>query len=120
MLEIKYSKQAVKLLKKQDMPTRNRIVSTINPFEDGFIKECDLMTAVKERIIGTVSLMNDKEAENLWLLIQNHYVISPKTWNDIESVEPDEIDLRMLHEIENDPECREFVSSADAMKELEL
>ena len=72
------------------------------------------MTAVKERIIGAVSLMNDKEAENLWLLIQNHYVISPKTWNDIESVEPDEIDLRMLHEIENDPECREFVSSADA------
>ena len=78
------------------------------------------MTAIKERIIGALSLMNDEEAENLWLLIQNRYVISPKSWDNIESVEPDETDLHMLHEIENDPECHEFISSADAMKELGL
>lgn len=78
------------------------------------------MTAIKERIIGAVSLMDDKEAENLWILIQNHYVISPKSWDNIESIEPDETDLRMLREIENDPECHEFVSSSEAMKELGL
>lgn len=78
------------------------------------------MTAIKERIIGAVSLMSDKEAENFWTLIQEHYVISPKTWDNIDTAEPDDIDLQLLREIENDPECHEFVSSADAMKELGL
>ncbi|MBQ4470146.1 MAG: hypothetical protein IJR35_01465 [Synergistaceae bacterium] len=31
-------------------------------------------------------------------------------------VHPDEIDLQMLKEIEEDPECREFVSSEEVMK----
>ena len=38
----------------------------------------------------------------------------------IETVEPNETGLRMLHEIENDRRCYEFVSTADAMKELSL
>lgn len=78
------------------------------------------MTATKERIIGAVSLMNDKEAELFWKLIQNRYVISPKSWDNIDSIEPDEFDLAMLREIENNPECHEFVSSEEAMKELGL
>lgn len=78
------------------------------------------MTAVKERIIGAVSLMNEKEAEFFWKLIQNRYVISPKRWSDIDAVEPDEIDLMMLQEIENNPDCHEFVSQEDALKELGL
>ena len=49
------------------------------------------MTAIKERIIGAVSLMSDKEAEVFWNLIQNRYIILPKSWDDIEEVEPDEI-----------------------------
>lgn len=69
-MEIKYSKQSIKFLKKQGMPAR----------------KC----------------------------------ISPKNWDNIESVEPDETDLHMLQEIETDPECHEFISSADAMKELGL
>ena len=78
------------------------------------------MTAIKERIIGAVSLMSDKEAEVFWNLIQNRYIILPKSWDDIEEVEPDEIDLKMLKEIENDPDCHSFVSSEEAMKELGL
>ena len=46
------------------------------------------MTATKERIIGAVSLMNDKEAEFFWKMIQSRYIIAPKTWDDIEEVEP--------------------------------
>lgn len=46
--------------------------------------------------------------------------VSPEKRNDIETVDPDETDIRMLYEAEHDPECREFVSSADAMKELGL
>lgn len=78
------------------------------------------MTATKERIIGAVSLMTEKEAEGFWKLIQNHYVISTKTWDDIEEVAPDEFDLAMLKEIEDDPDCHEFLSSDEVMKELGL
>lgn len=78
------------------------------------------MTATKERIIGAVCLMNDKDAEFFWKLIQDHYTISPKTWEDIEEIEPDEFDLAMLKEIEENPECHEFFSQEDVLKELEL
>lgn len=30
------------------------------------------------------------------------------SWDDIEEVEPDEWDLQMLADIENNPECKEF------------
>ncbi len=78
------------------------------------------MTAIKERIIGAVSLMSDKEAEDFWNLIQNRYIILPKNWDNIEEIEPDEIDLQMLDEIKADPDCHSFVSSEEAMKELDL
>lgn len=78
------------------------------------------MTATKERIIGAVYLMNDKDAEFFWKLIQNRYTVSPKTWDDIEEVEPDEVDLAMLKEIEENSDCHEFVSQEEAMKELGL
>lgn len=38
----------------------------------------------------------------------------------IEEVEPDEIERLMLKEIENNPDCHEFISSDELMKELEL
>ena len=41
-------------------------------------------------------------------------------WDNIPEELPDEIDLAMLAEIEKDPDCHEFVSSADAMKLLGL
>ena len=34
------------------------------------------MTAIKERIIGAVSLMSDQEAAIFWKLIQNRYIIT--------------------------------------------
>lgn len=76
------------------------------------------MTAVKERIMGAVTLMNDQDAEKIWNLIQSHFVIFSKGWDDIEEVVPDQTDLFMLKEIEDDPDCHEFVSSEDVRKEL--
>ena len=43
-----------------------------------------------------------------------------KTWDDIEEVEPDDIDLKMLEEIEKNPDCKEFVSSKELLNELNL
>lgn len=45
---------------------------------------------------------------------------SNSSWSDIETVEPDDIDKKMLESIKNDPDCSEFVSSEEAMKELGL
>lgn len=43
-----------------------------------------------------------------------------KSWSDIETVEPDEFDKKMLADIKNNADCREFVSSEEAMNELGL
>ena len=74
------------------------------------------MSAIKERILGAVSIMADSDAESLWAYILSTF--QPHSWEDIEEVEPDEWDEEMLHAISEDPECREFVSSKEAMKEI--
>lgn len=77
------------------------------------------MSAVKERILGAVSIMSDPDAESLWEYILARF--QPRAvWEDIEEVEPDETDLMMLKEIEEDPDCQEFVSAEEAMRELGL
>lgn len=68
------------------------------------------MTAVKERIIGAVTIMNDHDAEKFWNIILKDFTPS---WDDIEEEEPDEIDLQMLKAIESDPECHEFTPEKD-------
>lgn len=76
------------------------------------------MNAIKERIIGAVSIMNETEAEKVWDLITDFFPI--RSWNEIEESEPDEVDLEMLRSAAADPDCRVFVSSVEAMAELDL
>lgn len=76
------------------------------------------MSAVKERILGAVTIMSDEDAAMVWDLIQLN--LSPVTWENISEEEPDDIDLKMLDNIENNPDCKEFLSNSDAMKILEL
>lgn len=45
---------------------------------------------------------------------------SSQLWDDIEEVPPDEWDLKMLEDIENDPDCHEFVSQEDLLRKLNL
>ena len=75
------------------------------------------MSAVKERILGAVTIMNEDDAQMLWNIITQTFGAN---WDDIEEVEPDDWDMQMLSEIKDDPECHEFVSEKAAMKELEL
>lgn len=63
------------------------------------------MTAVKEKIIGAITVMSDNDAEMLWEHIVKKFTPS---WDDIEEEVPDEFDLQMLKAIETDPECHEF------------
>ena len=76
------------------------------------------MTVVKERIIGALALMNDTEAEKVWVIIQEKFSAKEKSWEDIETVVPDEYDLQMLKEIAEDEDCREMVSAREAYKVL--
>ncbi len=69
------------------------------------------MTAIKEKIVGAVTVMSDTEAEEIWNIILQKY--KPVLWDDIEEEEPDAIDLQMLQAIEEDPECHEFTKESD-------
>lgn len=66
--------------------------------------------SVKERIIGAVTVMSDKDAEIFWKIIEKRFNPS---WYSIEEVQPDEEDLEMLKAIEKDPECHEFTKESD-------
>ncbi len=72
------------------------------------------MSAVKERIIGAVTVMSDEAASILWKYISSQDLI----WDAIPAEEPDEQDRQMLAEIEADPDCQEFVSADEAMRML--
>ena len=74
------------------------------------------MSNVKERILGAVTVMSEKDAVMLWEIIINNF----SEWESIEEIKPDKLDLAMLQEIENNPDCRTFVSSDEAMRELGL
>ncbi len=68
------------------------------------------MIAVKERIIGAVTVMNERDAEAFWDIILEKFTPS---WSNIEEVEPDEMDSQMLDAIAKDSECHEFVKESD-------
>lgn len=68
------------------------------------------MTAVKEKIIGAITVMDDNDAEAIWQIILEKYGTS---WDDIEEVAPDDIDMQMLQDIDNDPECHKFTNEHD-------
>lgn len=42
------------------------------------------------------------------------------SFENIPEVEPDEWDMEMLQSIESNPDCKEFVSQEEAMRELDL
>jgi hypothetical protein len=75
------------------------------------------MTAVKERIMGVIEMMDDTTALEVWRFIRDGYVAKKKTWDDIEEAPPDEYDLELLARIENDPEYSMFVAEEDVKYE---
>lgn len=76
------------------------------------------MSNIKERIIGAVTVMNEEDAARIWKLITDTF--QEKQWESIPVEEPDEIDINMIKEMKNDADCKEFVSSEQAMKMLGL
>ena len=66
------------------------------------------MSEVKANLIGAITVMDEDGAQRLWDIVKRMY--SSDSWDAIESVEPDEIDLQMLREAQADPDCSTFAS----------
>ena len=77
------------------------------------------MNAIKERIFGAVTVMDNSSALKLWKFITNEFSHAAD-WDSIPEAEPDEIDLQMLAEIEQDKDCHEFIPADEAEKMLGL
>lgn len=63
------------------------------------------MSNIKERLLGAITVMDDASAMQLWDFVLE---LSGNGWGSIEEVEPDDIDLQMIQEAQNDPDCQTF------------
>ena len=76
------------------------------------------MNAIKERILGAVTVMDDSDAQKVWEFVVEN--LSSRSWDDIEEISPDEWDLKMLDDIDTNPDCHKFVSQEELLKGLNL
>ena len=65
------------------------------------------MSEVKNRLIGAITVMDEAGAQRLWAMVQQLYADS---WDTIEEVQPDELDLQMIRQIQQDPHGQTFVT----------
>lgn len=63
------------------------------------------MSNIKERLFGAITVMNEADALRLWDFVLE---LSGNGWDAIKETDPDEIDLQMIQEVQNDPDCQIF------------
>lgn len=63
------------------------------------------MSSIKERLFGAITVMDEENAHLLWDFVLK---LSGNGWDTVEEVDPDEIDLKMIQEIQSDPDCQAF------------
>ncbi|MCM1213275.1 MAG: hypothetical protein NC331_11515 [Lachnospiraceae bacterium] len=74
------------------------------------------MSNVKERIIGAVTVMDEKDAEKIWKIILANFALM-----DVEEVQPDENEQRILDAYASgDPDYQPHMSQEALLKELGL
>ena len=72
------------------------------------------MSNVKERILGAITIMSEKDAEKVWELIQATFIL-----NNAEEVVPEPEELEAIRAYQNgDPEYQPYVTQDELMKEL--
>lgn len=65
-MDIKYSKQSLKFLSKQDKPTRIRIVNAINNLPNGDVKKLQNHENYRLRV-GTFRIIFDYDGNIVWI-----------------------------------------------------
>lgn len=62
------------------------------------------MSETKARLIGAITVMDESGAQRLWQIVQNLY--SSDAWENIQEEQPDEFDLQMILDAQQNPDCR--------------
>ena len=75
-------------------------------------RRCNVET-IREQITGALAHMDEIEIKKVWDIIQ---ILLPA--ERIPEIEPDDIDLAMIEEIEENPDCKEFISGSEAYTQL--
>lgn len=79
------------------------------------------MTAIKEKLIGAISIMSDSDAMILWETVQNEYVARKKTWDDIGEVDPTEEEIEILNAYERgDENYQPVMTHEELLKHLDI
>lgn len=72
------------------------------------------MSNVKERILGAITIMSEKDAEKVWELIQATFIL-----NNAEEVVPEPEELEAIRAYQNgDPEYQPYITQDELMKAL--
>lgn len=66
-MEIQYSKQAIKFLKRQDVTTRKRIINAINTLPGGDVKKLQGEVSKYRLRVGTFRVIFDKQGNILYI-----------------------------------------------------
>ncbi len=78
------------------------------------------MSAVKERLIGAITIMTENEALLLWEDLKNSYT-QRNNLSEVEETEPTEEEIKILDAFENDdPDYAPDTSIEDLKNELGL
>lgn len=72
------------------------------------------MNATRERLYGAITMMNQKQLDDMWQYLHMQSVL-----NDAPEIDPDE-EKEIMDAIDNDPDCHTFVPAAEAKKMLGL
>ena len=59
------------------------------------------MTIIKERIIGAITVMSEKEAETVWNIIKQEFGDKSMMWDELEADEPTAEELDIIKKYEN-------------------
>lgn len=65
-MDIQYSKQAIKFLKKQDLPTRKRLINAIHSLPSGDVKKLQGANGYRLRV-GDYRIIFDKSGNILYI-----------------------------------------------------
>jgi|GEM_PF-250189 len=75
------------------------------------------MTAVKEKLIGAITIMSDGEAKALWEMIKKNYIIKKR----IEEVPPTEEEIKIMDAYEGgDEKYQSYMTHDEVLRELGL
>ncbi len=79
------------------------------------------MTAIKERLIGAITVMSESDAQKFWHIIQDEFAENSEVINNLEVVEPTEEEVRVIKAYENgDERYQPYMTHEQVKKELEI